>query len=1502
MSECELGLRQSERLNLTQAQQGIWVGQQLQPHSPMYNAAEYLDIKGPVDKSIFSQALNKSIRNTVALKMQFRHDSRGTFQCFFPRATNYRYMDLRDDAYAFNTATNYMKSDLGEVCDLSKDPLYHFALIQLTENHYFFYLRIHHIAADGFAFALFTQELFKAYQQLKQKIYAVEDVSSSEMDKTDEWLTYFSAYKKALDEERSYQSSHYCEKDRDYWLGKLSGMGEPSSFSNSSAPMSAKKIHLVSVITTAQHTSLKSLAQAHAFNWSDLILAMVACVLYQYRGHTDVCLGLPLMGRMGSQSLRVPMMWMNIAALALKIKSGDSFFDVVYRLTNTLKKDRAHHRYRYEALASELKQCYGRQRLYAPVVNIMPFDRHYQLTDCALEFHSLSAGPIEDIAFNFSVKEDGTIKFSIDANAERYKKNDVETIKRQCDDFIDNLSLRWSKPLQLNKRDFSWLEGEFFDSFPRENEILVWPKIVDVARKQPLQLALKQNAIEVNYSQLLQQVNQLSSVLINLVETTGKIVAIYLPRSIQSIVSALACTQCGCGFLFLDMQVSAQRNRTIIHDADCCLVIEMAPESFPDDDLLKLDITDFEYLLDVGNASDPVTLNYAKANAEDPAYIIYTSGSSGKPKGILVSQKALAEFVDSAIDAYKITPNDRVLQFAPLHFDACIEEIFCSLCAGASLVIRNDDMLHSSQAFYRQCDIWKISVLDLPTAYWHELCHTTVVQKLVLPPTLRAVIIGGEAVLEQRVKSWRQLVGRHILLFNSYGPSEATVVATVAEISQINAAITIGQPLSNRAVVVVDPHDQALKKGEVGELLLLGGGLADGYLGDPHQSEKSFFDVDMPWLHKPVKAYRTGDLVMINAQEEIEYRGRLDAQMKISGQRIEPLEIESQLLALTGILHAAVTLEKNQFVSRLCAHVVLNEEGVIWEDITVLRQALAQVLAPAMLPNTVCRHSCLPKSSSGKVDRSLLVQTLPSVVYEDASMTPLQLQIAKAWNEVLGQEKIKLEDDFFLLGGQSLQCIQLANRLSEQLQRNISANLIFDYPILADFVAALSQQQQSFKQRQQFTFMRIQDDINDFNQQLHQLSLLSEKQTNDFNENDEAVKNSVLLTGATGFVGTFLLQQLLEKTQKPIICFIRSDSVESAVVRIRDSFRLHQLDHLLSPAYSARIEVVIADLQLPNFGLTDKYCHELFSRVDLIIHNAALTSVMRDYHSLRNINSLATAALIKQALTHTCTMQLISTIAVADKAENYLPEDFIAMHQSLQDGYQQTKWLSERMMQLAIAHGLQGYVYRLGRMTGPASTAFVNPQDLIWRLLQAGLFHACLPRLNISEPWTRVDEIADFIIAHSIDGLRLETANTSFVSNLMPDQNISVEKLYGWLKEAGYQFELLDMGSWCQRIEDVGREEDQSILAFFKAQMDVVNERREGVVDEPETSHENAAMSIERHRFKQELSQLNHQLTPLGKKQFGDYLSYAVANYRLAINDVESTLTQEQDEEEWICQ
>lgn len=450
-----------------------------------------------------------------------------------------------------------------------------------------------------------------------------------------------------------------------------------------------------------------------------------------------------------------------------------------------------------------------------------------------------------------------------------------------------------------------------------------------------------------SYEALNQRANQLAHTLRKLGVGPETLVGVCIERSPLMMVGLLAILKTGGAYVPLDPTYPRERIALMLEDSQLpvLLTLEHHQDELPPHEgkVLCLD-TDWETIAQA-SVENPESL----VQPTNLAYVIYTSGSTGKPKGVMIEHRALANFVEAASRTYAIAPEDRVLQFASISFDAAVEEIFPALCCGATVVLRTQDMLRSIPAFVETCRSWQITLWDLPTAFWHKLCAE--LERVALPESLRLVIIGGERALPRWLTAWRQQVNPQIRLVNTYGPTEATVVATWCDLAGPQAVDTstrllpIGQAVDNLQVHVLNDELRPVPVGTPGELYLGGVGLARGYLHRADLTAVKFIKTPESRARGD-RLYRTGDVVCCREDGHLTFLDRVDHQEKIRGFRVEPGEIEAVLEQHPIVQNAVVVArEETPGDKRLVAYVVQNPQGAIADNFFVTPQLETEQIA-----------------------------------------------------------------------------------------------------------------------------------------------------------------------------------------------------------------------------------------------------------------------------------------------------------------------------------------------------------------------------------------------------------------------------------------------------------------------------------------------------------------------------------------------------------------------------
>jgi amino acid adenylation domain-containing protein/non-ribosomal peptide synthase protein (TIGR01720 family) len=528
--------------------------------------------------------------------------------------------------------------------------------------------------------------------------------------------------------------------------------------------------------------------------------------------------------------------------------------------------------------------------------------------------------------------------------------------------------------------------------------------------RQPQKTALVNGAESLSYGALNEQVVKQVAELVSHGVERGDRVAICHGRSIAQIVAILAVLKLGAAYVPIDTMLPKDRIAYLLADSQ------------------PLGMLDQSGWQGFGPQSKSL----------DTAYIIYTSGTTGKPKGVMVDQLSLAYFTAAAIEVYSLHQEDRVLQFSSISFDGAVEEIFPCLAVGGTLVLRSEQV-PMAEEFWQLCRVQKVTVIDLPTAYWQQLVRQS--QSDQIPDCLRTVIIGGSAIDSETVTIWRSFDKSNITVWNSYGPTETTVVATVGMLDESGS---IGLPLPGRTVQILDRWQRPVPSGVTGELYIGGQGLAQGYWNQPELTAQRFVQLGQS------RFYRTGDRGYWNENGQIIYQGRRDTQVKLRGFRIELDEVAAAIQQQPEVQQSVVVLDQQTpDQPRLVAYYTGNVEGL------TVQTALRQILPSYMIPAQLIALEQMPLTALGKIDRDTLPKAIEATP-AGQSRSPVEAGLVEIWQELLGRSSIGIHDNFFDLGGHSLIAMRLVARMQQVMNLEVSFQQLFVTPTIAQ-LAKLTQ-------------------------------------------------------------------------------------------------------------------------------------------------------------------------------------------------------------------------------------------------------------------------------------------------------------------------------------------------------------------------------------------------------------------------------------------------------------
>ncbi|MEB0077733.1 non-ribosomal peptide synthetase [Pseudomonas sp. CCI3.2] len=859
------------------------------------------------------------------------------------------------------------------------------------------------------------------------------------------------------------------------------------------------------------------------------------------------------------------------------------------------------------------------------------------------------------------------------------------------------------------------------------------------------------------------------------------VIGICLPKSPALFAGILAILGSGAVYLPLDPSQPTQRQRYILENAGAVLLLHDGQHALGDQ-WPGLDISELG-----ADDTDPTrSLMRLRPISEAPCMALYTSGTTGHPKGVMLSQRNLSHFTAWYAEHVNLSEHSRVLQFSTLSFDSSVIDIFPTLLSGAELVVPTEDQ--------RRDPLLLISLIKQRIS--HAFLPPALLSILPLdqPLGLEHLMTGGD-VCEPYVIE--RLAGQ-CHFYNLYGPTEATVLITSRLFEAGSNNRTLGKPIANSQIFILDEQFQPVPENTPGELFIAGPGVCLGYLNNPALTEERYPTLELPDGRR-VRVYRTGDIGKWTA-EGIELCGRRDNQVKIRGFRVEPEEIEHCLRASQLYRQVAVVID----IQRRILAFVAQPQGATERSSQALRAHVEQLLPDYMRPTAYTELMTMPFASNGKVDRKALLDLPVTVVDALPRRLPETLiegQLLKLWAELLEMPAgdISTDESFFNLGGHSILLSQMLLSIREQFGRSISINRFIEAPTLLTLAALIDNDG-----TQSSAYTVSPQALHDANPNLS-LTSVPVSQLGDVHK--------VVVTGANGFLGVHIVEALLAWGATEVVCLVREGVGLSANARFMQALRENRLDHL----DLSRVIVYPADIGQPLLGLSP----EVYKRIDrdfgALVHSAANVNHVQNYETLikDNVEPIFECLRLCEGRSKKI-FNFVSTLSASsavDGAGNVLEQPAAGTPPIyIKNGYNLSKWVAERILRSAGEQGAWVNIYRPGNIAFNSVTGVCQPhKNRLMLMLKGSIQLGQVPEFSMNFDLMPVDFLARFIGFHAS---RYHSDHAVF--NLHNPEPLSWSRYVAAFREAGREFQMVSVAQWQQQLSRVDSQNALfGVLGFY---------------------------------------------------------------------------------------
>lgn len=1350
----------------------------------VYNLPGALLVKEVLDSKKVENAFNSLIKKHSSFRTSFKLVDNKPMQKIEE--------DIKINITNMHESSKNMRkliNNFSKSFDLGKAPLLHVSMYILDNKETLILMDTHHIIVDGTSLNIIVKDFCDFYNGTVKNI-----------NKT---LSY-----KDFAVLENKQSSSNLETIQNYWVSKFENktipvLNLPYDYTR---PV-VKSYHgnkIAKQISKSNFEKYENYAKSLGISPYMFFQAAFLLVLYKYTNQENLIIGTPTAGRDLEELQNLVGMFVNNIVLSQEIDKNDTILEFLDKVKKTTLDALTYQPYPFEKLVKKLNLQKDISR--NPLFDVMFIYQNIPLNKLKLANKNIKFIESKTNISKFDISLEvipSTHTIRLEYCCDLFKKHTMVQFMLHYLEALENMyknsSLKISEISILNKSECNYLLNDFNDTnlyYPEKETIsTLFEKQVE---KTPNEIAIVFHNDSLTFDELNKKANSLASYLRNKGIQKNDIVGIMLPRSLELIVSMLAVLKAGGTYIPIDPMYPKNRTEYMLQNSQAKFLLTFVDVSktvdFNNKIFVELENDTIYYLENnnLPNINDPF----------DASYIIYTSGSTGLPKGVVLNHKALvnlAYYLNNYVDFFNgISPAKNIISVTTASFDIFIFETLICLQKGLKIILADEEAQRVPSLLNNLIEKENGQIIQMTPSRMQFLLDNK--REIPSLSNLEYVVLAGEPLPMSLLKQLKKIGIKKV--YNGYGPSETTVFSTFTDVTNYKK-MTIGKPLSNTQIYLLDQDLNLVPQGVAGELYIAGDGVGNGYLNNSELTAKSF--IKNPFLPNTLM-YKTGDSGKILPNGEIYYLERLDNQVKIRGLRIELEEIENKILKFPGIQKVKVvkqTIQNREFIS---SYFVANTRIRISE----LRNYLSSQLPNYMVPSYFTALDNFPYTPNGKIDKKAL--PLPKAISNqerkiERPKTKTQKQIVSVWEKILHVSPIGIRDNFFELGGDSILAMTLHIELLKITDKITYAD-IFSNPTIYDLANLIDKNRKN-------SSIDIDENLKHKYDSILKPCLKLPK------EYEYKSPKNILLSGVTGFLGIHILDSFLQKERGNIYCLIRNEPGLTTHIKLLDKLHFYfgtKYDHLIDK----RIFVIKSDMLDENLGLSNKNLEHLASSVDTVINCAAKVSHYGSYNSFYDINVKAVDNLINFCLKYNKTFYQVSTLSVSGnsfvdqyyeeqkltKKVNYKEDNFY-IGQSLNNVYIRTKFEAEKSVFSAIRKGLDAYILRVGNLM-PRKKDGKFQQNIT----ENAYLNRLLAFLNIgSIPNTLLDGYLEFTpidyTANAILDLICHPSVNNRVFHIFNDKHIKISDFLDLLKLYNYVIDVVSEDDFKTKVQNILQDDTQ---------------------------------------------------------------------------------------------
>ena len=1070
--------------------------------------------------------------------------------------------------------------------DITKDRLFHFEIVVDKTGKTILLSKFHHIITDAWALSLIISEIIQIYDDLKNNV----EISNEP----------FNSYTTFIEEENEYVSSNGYFKDQNYWNEVYSDEPHILNFKNSIGKYDCSAERMDFHLPKNISSKMKAFCTENKVSAYCFFLTCAQLMLSKKYGENDVIIGNPFLNRKNKREKETIGIFVNTLPVRLRTKNNQSILALLKENNRIIMGTLRHERYPYQDIQEFVKKRYSiNQSLYNVLFSYQNAKDNRKNSEIDYSTKWVFNNNIADnMQIHVDDRDDeGTFNISIDYQVNIFDKKEILNLYNIYLEIIKfilyNKNKNVGEIINIDKNTKKVVLNKFNNkkvNNSSEYKIGNIYKLISVLNKKSDKIALEKGKETVSFKETFERVDKLSNYLVNNLKIDdNENIGIYVTKDIDIMIAILATINIGCTFVPIDVSYSKDRKQYMIDNANVRYLLTI------DNTNINLNA---EKVLDVSfeKYKDEIPLKKEfDYNSNKNLYIIYTSGSTGNPKPVTISHKNIINLIAHEVKSREFNfNNSRILQFANLSFDVSYQELFTSLYTGSTLVLIDEEEKKDSNKLAKFIVDNKISILFITPKYLIYLAQNELAKQFC--QSLKYIVTAGEQlIITDKIK---MLIDNGIQIHNHYGPAETHVATTyIINKNHIETKPPIGKAICNSSVYILNKDMKLCDIGVIGEMYISGDCVGNGYYNKEELTHEKF--IVNPFDLKSTM-YKTGDLAKYDENGNIYYIGRKDFQVKINGYRIEIEEVEKSILSIPEVKNVAVITEKDSYEKNiLVSYIELNEQIEYAE----LKEKLFKKLPQYMIPNRFYLVDKMPININGKVDKHFLLQN--KNIYQIYSVkrdnvlpeNEIEAKILKRMEEVLNIKEMSVLDDFFEIGGDSLLAIALQVKLEEE-GFVLNTQEIYDNPTTRKLCLHIVDKEKN----------TTEGDHRKIN--LTPRSVAGKR------------KNNILLTGATGYLGIHILNELLKNSKSKIYCLIRKKDKYGLEERLVETYNYY-FKKSIKNLINKRVFVICGDMIQEHLGMKEDDYKSMLQIIDIVINSSASVKHYgrRDYNFEHNVVS-----------------------------------------------------------------------------------------------------------------------------------------------------------------------------------------------------------------------------------------------------------------------------------------